>query len=169
MQEIISILKFIITSNTLNFVIMVLLLAYLVKRFALSAAFDKSIESVKSSIAKSDDEKKNSQVLLRKAEDLMQKLPEDIKTMEDNTKAKVEVFKDKIEKDTTKSISNINNNINRVVSIEEKKISNLLTNDASQASVDAARQHIIRMLNENPDLHSKFIQNSLDELDRISL
>ncbi len=169
MQELISILKIIVTSNTLNFIIMVALLAYIIKKINLNQTFDKAIASVKSNIDKSDEEKQNAQNLLSKANDLMQKLPEDIKTMEDNAKAKLDVFRKRIEEDAQKSIFNIGKNIDRAVSLEEKKISNLLTDKTSKASVEIARQHIAKMLDENPDLHKKFIQSSLDELDRINL
>lgn len=169
MQELISILKIIVTSNTLNFIIMVLLLAYIIKKINLGQSFENAISTVKANIEKSDLEKQNAQSSLTKAEGLMKKLPEDIKVLEDNAKSKVEVFKAKIENDAQKSISNFEKNIGKAIALEEKKISNLLTDKTSKASVEIAKQHITKMLNENPDLHMKFIQHSLDELDKVSL
>ena len=68
-----------------------------------------------------------------------------------------------------KAIFNIEKNIDKVVSIEEKKISNLLTEKTSLASIELAKQHIEKMLEQNPELHNKFIQNSIDELDKVKI
>ena len=100
---------------------------------------------------------------------MIEKLPQDIKDLEENSKGKVEVFKDKIDENTQKAIFNIEKNVDRVVSIEEKKISNLLTEKTSLASVELAKQHIEKMLEQNPELHNQFIQNSIDELDKVKI
>lgn len=169
MQEFLSILKYLATSNTINFIIMVTLLAIIVKKMNLGASLEKSIEAVKSTISKSDDEKAGAQKKLDSAKDLIEKLPQDIKDLEEISKGKVEVFKDKIEENTQKAIFNIEKNVDRVVSIEEKKISNLLTEKTSLASVELAKQHIEKMLEQNPELHNQFIQNSIDELDKVKI
>ena len=148
---------------------MVALLAIVVKKLNLGASLDKSIEAVKNTISKSDAEKAQAQKNLDGAKALVEKLPHDIKNIEETAKDKVEVFKDKIEENTQKSIFNIEMNIDRVVSIEEKKISNLLTAKTSLASVELAKQHIEKLLDQNPELHNKFIQNSIDELDKVKI
>lgn len=148
---------------------MVTLLAIIVKKMNLGASLEKSIEAVKSTISKSDDEKAGAQKKLDSAKDLIEKLPQDIKDLEEISKGKVEVFKDKIEENTQKAIFNIEKNVDRVVSIEEKKISNLLTEKTSLASVELAKQHIEKMLEQNPELHNQFIQNSIDELDKVKI
>ena len=157
MQELISILKLFITSNLFNFVVMVILLAYIVKKMNLGQSFENAVNAVKSNIDKSDDEKNRAQSLLDKAKDLMNKLPDDINNLENNAKSKLEVFKAKIEKDAQKSISGFEMNIDRAVTLEEKKLSNLLTDRTTRASVEAARVYIEKMLNENLELDNKFI------------
>lgn len=169
MQEFLSILKYLATSNTINFIIMVTLLAIIVKKMNLGASLEKSIEVVKATISKSDEEKSGAQKKLDSAKDLIEKLPQDIKNLEQTSKEKVEVFKDKIDENAQKAIFNIEKNIDKVVSIEEKKISNLLTEKTSLASIELAKQHIEKMLEQNPELHNKFIQNSIDELDKVKI
>ena len=55
------------------------------------------------------------------------------------------------------------------LTIEEEKFSNLLKDQTVIASVEKAKAGIIKQLEENPDLHAKFIAESLDELDRAKL
>mgnify|MGYP004647638701 FL=1 len=66
-------------------------------------------------------------------------------------------------------ISNIKNSVSRVMSIEEKKISNDLQKKTIEESILMAEKNIKRMLSENSDLHRQFIQESLDELDKVNL
>lgn len=169
MQEIISIFKYLATSNTINFIIMIAILYAIVRKFRLTSSFDKSIASVESSIKKSDETKHNSENVLKEAEKAMDKLPEDIKIIESEAASKAEVFKNKIEESTQKTIFNIEKNVDRVISIEEKKLSNLLTGKTIVASVELAKNHIENLLENNPELHQKFIQESITELEKVKL
>lgn len=169
MQEVLSFFKYLATSNAINFIIMVVILAVIVKKMNLSSAMNKSISGVESSIKKSDEEKAISENKLAEAKDKIEKLPVDIKNLEDESVAKADVFKSKIEESTQKTISGIENNIDRVISIEEKKISNIMTGKTVLASVELAKDNIKNLLRTNPELHDKFFEDSLDELDRIKL
>lgn len=164
-----QIYKYILDSNIINFIIMVWILYAIVKKINLGQSFEKSIEKVQANIQKSDKDKEESQIALNKAQELIDKLPQDIETLEQNSKEKVEIFTTKIAENTQKSISNLEKNIDRAISIEEKKISNLISEKTSKASVELAKQHILKQLEENPQLHNQFIMNSLDELDKVKL
>ena len=167
MQEILSFFKYLATSNTINFIIMVVILAVIVKKMNLSASMNKSISGVESSIKKSDEEKVISENKLAEAKDRIEKLPTDIKNLEEEAVAKADVFKSKIEESTQKTISGIESNIDRVISIEE--ISNIMTGKTVIASVELAKDNIKNLLKSNPDLHNKFFEDSLDELDKVKL
>ena len=53
--------------------------------------------------------------------------------------------------------------------IEEKKISNLVTKKTSKESIDLAKNKLIDLLKKEPELHNQFIQQSLDELDKVKI
>ena len=169
MSEIISFLKLLAESNTINFIIMAALLVWIVRKINLNSNFDKTIESVKESIEKSDDEKQKSEKILQAAKLLIDRLPEDVQTLEKNSGDKIEVFKAQIDEETQKTILNLGKNIDRAISIEEKKISNILTEKTAAASVELAKLHIIEVLKQNPMLHNQFVNSSLDELEKVKL
>ena len=169
MQEFISVLKLLLTSNFINFIIMLYVLAYVFKKFNLGNGIDASIEKVKDTIIKSDEEKAKAGDLVNNAKALLENLPKEVKDIEDIAKNKTEVFKNKIEADTNKIIANLEDNIGKAISIEEKKVSNLLTDKTSKASIELAKLQIQKMLKENPDLHNKFILDSLDEFEKVQL
>ena len=82
---------------------------------------------------------------------------------------KADVFKKQIEDSSSDEVSNIKNSVSRVMSIEEKKISNDIQKKTIEESILMAEKNIKRMLSENSDLHRQFIQESLDELDKVNL
>ena len=169
MQNIISILKFLATSNTINFVIMVWLLAVIVKKLNIVSALENSINKVKESITKSEEQKENSLKMYDENKLLMENLPNDIENLKQISNDKIKVFKDKIKNTNSSLIANMQKNVDRVVSIEEKKIVNLITEDTFVESVNIAKENIIDMLKQDPELHNKFIQMSLEELDRVNI
>lgn len=169
MQEIISILKMLVESNTVNFIIMVILLYVILKKVHLGAAFEKMIDSIKNNIEKSEHTKRKSLETLENSKNKMEKLPEDLAALEKTSGDKIKAFEDKITSNTKKTISDLNSSIARVMEIEEKKISNLITEKTSKDSVNLAKSKIIDLLNKNPELHNQFIQQSLDELDKVKI
>ena len=52
---------------------------------------------------------------------------------------------------------------------EEKTAAASLSKQTAKASVELAKEHIKQTLNNNPELHAKFINEGIDELDRIKL
>ena len=160
---------FIKHSNIINFLIMVWLLGYFVKKMNLSKSFEQGIENVKSLITKSDEARSTSKKHFDEAQILINGLPEDIKNLEANSADKINIFKDKINENAKKTIFNLSTNIEKLISIEEKKISNLLTEATSKDAISQAKINLEKLLEEKPQLHDKFIENSIAELDRIQI
>lgn len=169
MDDIFSILKYLATSNAINFLIMLAILGWILKKVNLGKSFKDSISAVEAGINKSIDERNQANAKLEHSKSLIEKLPEEIQDLEANSKHKIKVFKEQIEENTQKTIFSLEKNIDNVLELEEKKISNVLTDKASLASVELAKHHFINMLKENPQLHDQFIQNSLDELDKVNI
>lgn len=162
-------LNYILHSNIINFIIMLYILYAIIKKVNLGKSFDTSISGIETDIKKSDKEKAKSQKILKEAKELLDGLPQDIETLEQNSADKIKVFKEKIEENTQKTIFDIEKNVDRAISMEEKKISNLMTEKTSGYSLEVAKQHILNQLEANPDFHNQFILNSLDELDKVKL
>ena len=83
-------------------------------------------------------------------------------------KQKCEIFRKQLEESTKKNVEKLNNNIERIIEIEEKKVSNAITEYSFRKSVDKAKMDIVSMLESQPDLHKKFIDESLEELEKLS-
>lgn len=169
MHDLISFLQYLAKSNTINFIIMVALLCWIASKINLSAGFDKSIENVKSAIKKSDEAVENSNKNLTCIKKEMKKLPAEIEKIEAETQEKAQNLKKQIEISTNKSVENIAKSASKVLDIEEKKVRAEIFNETIENSVAVAEANIIDMLKSNPDLHNQFIEDSLNELDKVSI
>ena len=169
MQEFISFLKYLATSNAINFIIMLVILGVIIVKMNLKSTLSHAVAGVENSIKNSDNEKEKSENVLQTSKNEFDRLPEVIKNLENEAELKVRVFKDKIEENTQKNIQDIQKNVERSLLIEEEKISNLMTGRTIAASVAMAQDNIRNLLKGNPDLHLKFIDESLDELDKVEL
>ena len=169
MQEIISILKYLATSNTINFIIMVGILYWIVKKIDINKILDSWINKIKKAIKDSEEQKQQSISNLQKAKEILDGLEQDIERIDKNCDDKINVFKNQITQTTKKSIENINSNIKRTLMIDEKKISNNIVENAAKDSINQAQNDIINLLKTNPDLHNKFIQNSIEELEKVKI
>ena len=167
MSEVIPVFKYIINSNIINFLIMVYVLYRIVSKMDLASSFKKAINSVSLSIRQSEEEKADSAVKLKVVEQKVKELPEKIEEMEIQTKEKCDIFAKKIETTMDKSIENIENSIDKITKTEEHKIVKDITKKAFENAVYISRDKIIKMLEENKELHYKFIDESLNELGRL--
>lgn len=169
MQEVISFFKYLASSNTINFILMVVILAWICKKFNIVSTLENAISAVRGSISKSEDEKHNSESVYAQSKKMVEELPKELEKLRTDANSKAEVLKDKINSSTENTISSIKDNAEKAISIEEKKISDSLTRDAVNSSVTKAKERIQKLLKENPELHKKFIYESLEELDKVQL
>ncbi len=156
-------------TNTINFLLMAAILYWIIKKMNISSSLKKGVDNVIDTIKNSEQEKKNSQNLVDCAAATMSKLPEQINEIEKFNEQKTEAFKKQLEETSNKTIENIKQNVEKVVAIEEKKISNHITSETVADSIEASKNNIIQMLKDKPNLKYKFIDKSLEELDRIQL
>lgn len=169
MQTLSSIIKYILESNIINFIIMCYILYFICKKFDIKTHFITSIEKVKSVIDNSEQEKFHSQQNLEKSIEKLEELPQKITEMKNASKQKSELFIQQSKHDLQINIDNINQNSKKTLSIEEKKISNEILSNTVKVSIDNSRQKILNQLKSNPDLHLQFIQQSLSELEKANI
>lgn len=169
MQALLDFLKYLATSNTINFILMVGILYWIIKKIDLNNIFESGIKKIQSDIQNSENKKEASKHELDKAKAILDGLPKDIETLDNNCNEKINIFKEQIKTNTKNNITKINSDIERVIAVDEKKISKLILEEAAKDSVLKAESDIINLLKEKPELHDKFIQNSIDELDKVNI
>jgi F0F1-type ATP synthase membrane subunit b/b' len=148
---------------------MLMILVWIVKKVNVGKSFESSISDIESGIKNSDEAKQTSMAQFKDAKLLLDNLPAEIKEIEGNTASKLEIFKNQIKEDTKKTIEGLSVNADKFIEVEEKKLSNLITEQTSEKSIELAKLQILEMLKKNPQLHNQFIQDSIEELEKVNL
>lgn len=159
----------IVESNTFNFIIFIMLFALIFKKINLKAI----IESVHQKIVKLLDETNNNheeayQNLLS-AEHSIENLADELNMIIADAEKSAKIIGEKILTEAKKQLEDIESNAEKIIEAEEKMIVSKLTKSASHASVELAKIHTKKVLAETPTLHEKYINESIDELDRLNI
>lgn len=161
--------SFLLSTNIINFGIMVWLLYKLLRKINISRIFDKSIDNVKKTIKDSQDTKMLAQKNLSNSCEVLKKLPIQIEQIEQFNAQKNEIFLQKVNENTQKSIENLNKNIEKNIKTAEEKISTRILGQTIMDSIEKSKLRIIDELKKNPQLHADYIQESLKELERLEI
>lgn len=169
MQALNEIIKYILESNIINFCLMAWLLVWICKKMNIQSAFNNAVKSVENYIENSKLERKNSDKQFKESEKLLKKLPQDIKEIEDFAQQKSAIFEKQLKDSAKRTISKIAKEIENKKAVDEKIASNEMIEYSFDKSIKKVENDIIQKLKSKPELKYKFIDKSLEELDRIRL
>lgn len=158
----------IVKSNTFNFILFVLILAWIFKKINIEAMISalqqkiiKILEEVKNNHAEAKNDFSN-------AQKQVENLDSELKTIVEDASKSAAVIGEKILDEAKKQIESIESNAEKVINAEEKLLISKLTKSTSNVSVEIAKSRIEKVLEQTPTLHAKYINESIDELDRLS-
>ncbi|MDD3436513.1 MAG: ATP synthase F0 subunit B [Candidatus Gastranaerophilales bacterium] len=169
LEPISQIWNIIVKSNTFNFIIFVLILVWIFKKINVNAiitSLQQKIIKILDEVKKNHEDAKNE---LLSAEKAVENLGEELKVIVEDATKSAEVISQKILSEAQKQIESIENNATKVIEAEEKLLISKLTESTSLASVETAKKHIKSTLEQTPTLHEKYINESIEELDRLNL
>ena len=101
------------------------------------------------------------------AQKSIEHIEEEIKQRLDEASLRGEGIAKQIAANADEQVKLIEKNISRVINAEEKTLSAKITEKTLKASIELAKQHIKNTLVNNPELHNKFIDESIDNIDRV--
>ena len=157
----------IVKSNTFNFVLMIALFAFIIKKCKLGQKLDDAIVKIKETIEKSQAVYKESEEELNKNIEKTKNIAQEIKEIEQKGEQNLKSIEEKLNKDNENQINSIKLNADRVIEAKEKEIVSELSKKTILASVEVAKRHIIDLLKKHPEYHQNFIKESIEELDRL--
>lgn len=167
MDEILKIWDLIVKSNTFNFAILVLIFAIIASKMNLV----EKIEHIKQEIIKSIE---NAKLEKEKAANLLYETKKDVANLENEISERLEKAQThahslarQILNTAGQKAERFERGVARRVEAEEKTASAILSKQTAKAAVELAKDHIKHTLENNAELHKKFINDSIDELDRI--
>ncbi len=169
MDTIVQVWNIIVHSNTFNFVVMLCLLAFIVRKFDIGGALNKSVADVSILIEKSTDEKVIAENNLKQTKENVKNLEYEVQNKMETAKEHVNTLSHSVSSATELKVSKIQQNLEKSILSEEKKISSSMLADVAKNSIESAKSKILSELSANPLLHEKYIDESLEQIDRMTL
>lgn len=161
--------NYILNTNVLNFIVLVLILAFCIVKFDLKGMLNAMQKKVADLIEEVKQNKLNSEKTLADAKSSVKNLASDIKTINTDADESAKAISEKIMKEAEVQVKNIENNADKVISAEEKQVVADLIKEVSAISIDKSKENIQNMLANNIELHEKYINESIDKLDGLAL
>ncbi len=167
MNELLNFWILIVESNTFNFVVLILIFAILFKKINISDTIEKIRMDIVNTIDNVKKEQQDAKSKLADAQKAIEHIDEDIKDRMNEAGKRAESISKQISENTDAQVKLIEKNIERVINAEEKTLSAKMAQKTVKSSVELAKEHIINMLESNPELHKKYIDESIENLDKV--
>lgn len=164
MNEFINFWKLIVESNTFNFAVLLLIFALLFKKLNISDTVEKIKQNIIKSIEDAKLEREQAKQKLTEAQNSVEHVEEEIKERLQDASIRAKSLAKQIQNETSLKVKLIEKNIERVIEAEEKTLSSQMSDKALKSAIRLAKEHIKKTLAENPDLHNKFIEESIGEI-----
>ncbi|MFA7659379.1 MAG: ATP synthase F0 subunit B [Candidatus Gastranaerophilaceae bacterium] len=156
----------IVESNTFNFILFALIFVWIFKKIDIKNIINSLQQKIIKILDEAKKEKEEAQNQLFQAEKSVENLPAELKIIVNDAEKSAEVISKKILTEAEKQIESIESNATKIIDAEEKLLVSNLTKSTSRASVEAAKSHIENVLEQTPSLHEKYINESINELDK---
>lgn len=156
-------------SNLFNFTIFLFIIIMICVKVDVGAVLDKMRDRVVSEINNSKTSKQNSLDGLKQANEDYSKLPQELENISRISVQKSESLSKQIALQTEQKIANIEKNAQNILNAEQKHVTSALISKLGVKSVEFAMYNIIEELKKNPQLHDKFIEESISKLDEVVL
>jgi len=154
-------------SNTFNFLVLVVVLYFVSRKINLPLILENIQKEVTRLMDDSIKAKEDAQVGLNSARDSIKNLDMELKAILANGSNNAAIIAAKILEDGRRQADSIKRNTERLINTEEIFIISDLSKMTSMASLEVAKKFIITALEKNPELHNKYINESIEALDRL--
>ena len=164
MESISEIINYIGRTNLFNFVIFLAIIIFVCKKINVTGKLEAAKKDVVNNIEKSDSES-----TLKAIEESVAHIEEEIDEIIKKAEENARMVGGKILEDAEKSVENIKYNSKKTADARAGLIRNDIMRRASAASVDVAKNHIINELRNNPELHNKLIDESVEAINGVEI
>lgn len=168
MDKILHIWTILVQSNTFNFIIFALLIAWILKKVNAKDAINSLQVKIVEKIEQAKSAKTQAIQELKEAEKSLENLTVELGKIISDTKFSAETIAKKIVEEAKESALNIEKNAQKLLEAEEKKVVSTLTQRTAKASVELAKSKILSALEKDGFLHQKYINDSVEQLERLS-
>ncbi len=161
--------QIIVQSNTLNFLIVLAVVLFIVSKMDVKSKLEAIKDEIKNYVDASSKEKEAAEQDLQAINERIKQLPDEIADIKKSAENNIRGIEKRINEEIEEKKKDIENNAKRILGLETKKFKSRLSGILSQASIDLAKKNALEQLNNNRKLHDRYIDEAIDEIDRIGL
>lgn len=154
----------VVESNTFNFAVLVLIFVLLFSKLNISQMIENIKNQIVQSIDRAKAEKEAADVKLKNAKDLASGVDAEIQTHIRNAQEKAAAIETQIIEKAHIQEKYIDKNVDNLIFAEEKNIGNSAIEKTMQKASETAKEKIKSLLSSTPDLHKKFIEESIRKI-----
>ena len=154
-------------TNTFNFVLLAIILLILIQKFDVNKAIESLKEHTIKRIQESEQAKVDAENNLSDANSKVENLDSEISEKLKVAGIRADNVADMIDKVTLRKLQQITTNTKRVVENEGKTLISILSDKTAVNSVETAEKYIRNRLKREPELHDKYIDESIDNLEKV--
>ena len=161
--------QIIVQSNTLNFLIVLVVVLFIVSKLDVKSKLEAIKDEIRTYVDNSSQEKESAEKELDEINEKIKHLPDEIADIKQSAENNIRGIEKRINEEIEEKKKDIENNAKRILGLETKKFKSRLSGILSQASIDLAKNNALEQLNNNRELHDRYINEAIDEIDRIGL
>lgn len=159
----------ILESNTFNFIVLAIIIIYLMKKLRAGAALENLKNAIIKRIDDSKAEKEKALSELKNAEKAVENLDTEIKERYNLAEQNADGVIKQTVMNAENQVSHILQNAENAIENEEKQISAQILKSTAEKALSTAKDIIAARLKENPELHEKYINEAIEDIDRVKL
>lgn len=164
MNELMNFYRVIVETNTFNFAILLIIFAVIYHKMNIADTIEKIRQDVISAIENAKLQREDAKSKLSLAKKSIENIDIEIKTQLDEASKRAKDLSGQILANAELQVKAYEKNIERSIESEEKSLSSKAADKTLKLSVELAKRHIKTMLKNNPELHNKFIEESIGVL-----
>lgn len=159
----------ILESNTFNFIVLAIIIIYLMKKLRAGAALENLKNAIIKRIDDSKAEKEKALSELKTAEKAVENLDNEIKERYNLAEQNANGVIQQTVMNAENQVSHILQNAENAIENEEKQISAQILKSTAEKALSTAKDIIAARLKDHPELHEKYINEAIEDIDRVKL
>lgn len=159
----------ILVSNLFNFVVMVCLISWMIKKFDIAGKLEQGRKAIEDKIANSKLAKEQAIEELFETQSKSEAIDAEAFEILEKAEKNAVIVGEKLVEDAKKQVEEFDKNTKKTVETNIKSLKISLTNRTANTAIQLAQKHIKDELKSNKDLHLRFINESIEALNGVEL
>ena len=169
MNELFNFWKLIVESNTFIFIVLLVILVIVMQKLKVSEAAAKLKDNIVNAIENAKNAKEKAKTYYDDAKSKIEHIEDEVSERLALATRQAENVADSISENTSRKVTQIEHNVEKVVEAEKKTLITELTDKTTKSSIILAEKYIKLRLDNEPELQDKYIEEGIEELDKVNI